>query len=224
VSSPLDYLLSRRHWIGVEMGPEDRKDLFQFRVGRFFPAYGLNIQEHTTVTRSLLGFDEQQETYNAEFAWLDDNWNVFATLIAGRPDNAAVTSNPGLSIQVSRAISTLAKIGVNGRKGTSRDLLGVFATVGLNERSYVLSEVDFLRTNADGVTPVEYLKLGWEFYRGIHVFATQEYAKNIEGYGVGLQYFPHPHWEFQFSVREEKNQVVLPDFQTVGWALLHYYL
>jgi hypothetical protein len=52
---------SYEHWVGYE-SPQG----LGFRVGRFFPAYGIRLADHTAYTRSLLGFDKYDQVYALE--------------------------------------------------------------------------------------------------------------------------------------------------------------
>jgi hypothetical protein len=54
-------LYSYEHWVGYE-SPRG----FGVRVGRFLPAYGVRLADHTAFTRSYLGFDKYDQVYALE--------------------------------------------------------------------------------------------------------------------------------------------------------------
>jgi len=54
-------IYSYEHWVGYETAGG-----LGFRAGRFFPAYGIRLADHTAFTRSLLGFDKYDQDYALE--------------------------------------------------------------------------------------------------------------------------------------------------------------
>ena len=231
-----DYLVSRRHWISVKMGPEETPDRYQLRFGRFYPAYGINIAEHPTVTRKQLGFDQQQETYNAELAYISETWNVFATYVAGRPDNSSRPQEVGGALQVSRAVGERYRLGVNAFQSSNavrtRTLAGAFAHLGFSPTFYALTDFSWSKDRVNKSGLAEFFKLGWEFSRGVHLLATQQFGKPSfsqsenwqEAYSLGIQYYPRVHWDFLLSVGQERSTVASRDFDSVLLFLAHYYL
>lgn len=239
VFSALNFLVSRRHWLGVLMGPDSAKDRLQLRAGRFFPAYGLNIAEHVAATRKLLGFDQEQESYNLEFSYLGEEWSGAATAIVGRPDLSVSGAGEGLAFQIARGFGK-HKAGVNAMIAT-RDtgvptdrswMTGAFATLGFTPKLYALAELDLLKRNDGNLGYVHYAKLGWEFVSGVHLLALQDYGKPSlgssdrfqESYGTGLQYFPRPHWDLLVTARKERNTAASRDFGNGYWLSLNLYL
>jgi hypothetical protein len=55
---------SFEHWV---MYQSDRG--LGFRVGRFLPAYGVRLADHTTFTRATRGFDNDDQIYGAEMSY-----------------------------------------------------------------------------------------------------------------------------------------------------------
>lgn len=233
-----DYFISRDHWASLLLGPQADLNRFQIRLGRFFPAYGLNIAEHTVITRQGLGFDQDDETYNFEASWIDDNINLYLTSIFGRPDNPSLEQ--GLSFQAAVPVAETYKVGANVYTGlapgapinTRRYLAGTFAMLGFTQSIYALAEVDgmYSQLNSSGLT--DYVKLGDEVVQGLHFFVTQEFQRRTyldptqtyEAYGVGIQYFPRPHWDFLGTAEMQRDFAVSPLFGAALWAIVHYYL
>ncbi len=235
-----DYLVSRRHWVSVKMGPAEAMDRYQMRFGRFFPAYGLNIAEHTSVTRQQLGFDQQQETYNAELSYISEEWSVFATYLLGRPDNPSRNRETGAAVQVSKAFGPNYRVGANifyGRDSTRMDrtvrrMGGAFALFGFTPKFYALTDLSFTHDAQAKAGIAEWYKLGWEFSQGVHLLGIQQYGKPSfakseafkESYALGLQYFPRVHWDFLVTAGKSRSTSLSRDFNSFLWILLHYYL
>jgi hypothetical protein len=71
---------SYEHWAGFQSSAG-----LGFRVGRFFPAYGVRFADHTSYNREDLGFDKYDQVYGVEFSR-----NTARTL-------TQVTLSPGLA-------------------------------------------------------------------------------------------------------------------------------
>lgn len=235
-----DWLVSRRHWVSVKMGPEEAYDRFQMRFGRFYPAYGINVPEHTIVTRRQIGFDQQQETYNAEFAWIADTWNAYVTYLAGRPDSLDRTQETGFALQLSRSIGTTYRVGVNYLYGNDRTRIdrpirkmgGLFALLGFTPSLYGLLDASYTYDDKNRGGVAQTSKFGWEFSQGVHLQLSQEYGKIsylksgvfTEGYSLGLDYFPRAHWELTASAGKSRRTSAGFDYDNVFLFLAHYYL
>jgi len=249
VSNPQlkDYLISRRHWVSLLLGPTDQLEKLQLRAGRFFPAYGIQFPEHTFVTRRKLGFDQSHETYNVEGNLQLEEWAVTLTGILGRPDISA-NGGRGASLQVARALSN-ARIGINGmwtydaQTDFARRSWGLFGNVPIFGPFYMAVDWNWTSRVFSGARVsdtgwVDIVKLGVEPSQGIHFFLTQElyhptYFREsavgllqgkTEAYGFGIQYFPRPHWDLSLHLRKERVSTTSLSFDSVAWMNLHYYL
>jgi hypothetical protein len=235
-----DWLVSHRHWLSLKLGPDDATDEFQLRFGRFYYAYGIAIPDHTSVTRSQLGFDHDQETYNTELSYVTENWNVFATYDLGRPDNLDRSQEKGGALQITRAIGNTTKVGANAFFGhdpnraghQDRRMYGVFGMLGFSPQWYSLLDASLTYDSLNRTGLAELVRLGWEFSQGVHLIAEQQTGKPslsapriyTESYTLGLDYFPRVHWEFDLSAGEERTTSVSRNFSTVWLLLAHYYL
>ena len=60
---------------------------------------------------------------------------------------------------------------------------------------------------------VDFQKLDFEFYQGAHVYLTQELVRTdftdsstvSQTYGIGAQFFPRPHYDFQVAWQKAKS-------------------
>lgn len=72
---------SAEHWLGYESA----KGL-GVRLGRFMPAYGIHLADHTAFTRASLGFDTYDQVYGLELSHAAGRHLLQLTLSPGRAD------------------------------------------------------------------------------------------------------------------------------------------
>lgn len=222
----------RRNFLLLDLNPH-----LSFRVGRFFPAYGIMSSDHTLVTRSALGFTQGSETLNLEGSFKGEHGEVFVTAVGGDTGKIELKKSEGYkwdsngpeSGVVGRASiypGRRVQIGVSGFRLTSpqavRTAAGAFTMIGFTEDIYALLE--FNRLHAYEVsTNVWQAKLGVEVYKGIHLTALhegQEKAQTVWRFGAG--FFPRPHWEF---VGEFRKRMPAEGYPSDEWVfILHYYI
>lgn len=195
-----DNLVSREHWIGVDLG-EERAWLI--RAGRMNLPYGLRNNEHTLWIRSALRTDVNEgQQHGAALAY------------AAGPDRAevmAVVGNLQLSPDVyreqgvvgyyERAFGKHVALGVSGLllhsavdvqvgKESTRQGYGAFARLSPRKQLVFLAELDALLQKVDGVD----LGTGWvsmlstdlEPVEGVHLVLTGEARKLPLATGTAL--------------------------------------
>lgn len=234
VSSFTDHLISRRHFLLFQMTDE-----FSIRGGRFFPAFGLSIADHPVVTRRGLGWDQGDETYNIESAWLGETLNAYLTAILGKPDAGKSGQERGIALSSSLFFGDRFKTGISylysEDKIQKRHLLGPYAILGITPRVFLLTETDFQnkkREKTEEFGFVNYQRFDVEFLQGFHLFLSHEISKSdfdssksfIRNYGIGFQCFPRPHWEFALQWQKEKNRTVSEKYSDLLTFLMHFYL
>lgn len=235
-----DQFISRRHWVNFLIGKEDNLEEHQIRVGRYFPAYGLNIADHSSQIKKGLGFDQGQETYNIEYAYLGESWNFISTLITGRPDKKELGKEEGGAIQLSYTLNSKNKIGTNfftgiaPNKGSAdrKTMMGVYGIFSLTPKLYSLVEFDRSFTPRKNYGLYEYLKFGYEYRQGLHLFLAAEYSrpsiyasqKTLKGLDVGVKVFPWVHWEFETYYRKEDNRLTQNVKSDMFILQAHFYL
>jgi hypothetical protein len=243
---------------GIKGGPEDVKDRNQtysrvhyvmyqaddtksIRVGRFMPQYGLNEPNHTITTRGGLGFGDETETDNAEFAYLGENWDAFLTAIAGRPDDSTVDREKGFALSSSLNFFERNKMGVSGYHGRNKSedrwLAGIWGIFSLSKKTFLMSEVDHQWETQLGSTEsssrgmASYLRLGYEPVQGVQLYATHQLSyldfQNVntrtDAYGPGFDFYPRPHFEIRAEWLKERMMAQGSDRFDFAWLLLHYY-
>jgi len=208
------------------------------RIGRFMPVYGLMIPDHYTNVKTGLGFGEGMERDSAEVNFIKDNWNATLTYTKSPKHIDDAQEEHAFAAQANYTIRDHYKFGAsywNGETDTSRRAIyGVQGMLGFTPKLYFLNEIDY-QVRDTGATETKgiyyYEKLGYEFYRGMHVFLqtdggqpafADEKTKSF-AYGAGLDFFPRPH--FQFQGLWSKMSIHFPAKDNVDFAylLMHYY-
>ena len=236
-TSIADHFISRRNFIGYRPTEET-----SIRAGRFYPAFGINTADHIIPTKRALGWDEGQETYNVEAAWIGEKWNLYATGVFGRPDQPSLHHETGLALSPSVSIADTYKVGLSYFYGdaqtTTRHVGGAWGIFGFTRRFFLLSEWDFQsQSNKVGSASaktgiVNYQRLDYEFIQGLHLFLTQDLSHlDLEdsqtlshSYGAGLQFFPRPHFEWDLSWQKLRRISVSNAYTDFAWLMFHYYL
>lgn len=230
-----DYFISRRHYVNYRPTGE-----LSIRAGMFMPAFGINTPDHATVTKRGLGWNAGSETYNLETAWIGERFNLYATAILGRPDALDLNREKGAAVLPSLTISDTYRVGFSYFYGLNtlgnRHVFGPFGILGFTPHFFLLTELDFqsATSQSDPSHPqwgvVNYQKLDYEFFQGFHGYITQELSRlnfaSLDSlsktYGIGLQFFPRPHLELNFSWQIQTS-ATLAGYTDFGFLLLHFY-
>ncbi len=215
------------------------------RLGRFFPAFGINAPEHTLVTRRGLGFDEGQETWNLEAGVVGEAGEVIVDAILKQGIDEISSEEKGVALRAAWYAGGRSQLGVSllSVKGSvwRRTVPGVFATAGITKTVYVLAEIDREQKTptlaTDPSTPantrvVSATKVGWEFTRGLHVLGTYESSVTTSGRfdprlwsaGPGLQWFPRPHLEVLAQAQRRYDEAWSKTAGTLLTLMTHYNL
>jgi hypothetical protein len=241
---------------GAQGGPKETKDQGKFissdhylayrlndqdtvRVGKFLISYGIKNSNHTLVTRRGIGFDQGKETYNLEYSHVGDNWDLFLSSIAGRPDQESLKVEQGQSISLGKTFSDTYKIGTSFYQGANdlqkRNLFGVFSIFGITEKLYLMAEIhnqkvkSKIGTETETNGNVHYTQIGYELHKGFspfivyqlsHLDSSKESSKQTS-HGLGLQWLPRPHFDLSAQWEKQNNLSGNSDF---AWMMFHYYL
>ena len=234
-SSPI----SRRHYVQYRAN-----DDLTLRAGRFLPAFGINVENHSIATRKGIGRNQASETYNFEAAWSGEQIDAFATAVFGRPDAPSLGAESGLALSGGILLDERFKVGVSyyygSRDISKRHLMGPYAILGFTPRFYMLLDIGFQLfspltgpvANVQQQGTASYFRLDYELIQGFHAYLTQEFAQldfrksatGSEAYGVGLQWFPRPHWELNLLFQKQRVGGPSAKFADVVFLLVHFYL
>lgn len=232
-----DHLISATHFINYR--PTDE---FSFRIGRFYPAFGIYTPDHVIPTKRDLGWDEGQQTYNLEAAYISEKWNVFLTPDFGRPDQPSLHRETGFSAWGSLAFADTYKVGLtyfygNGQS-TTRNVAGIWGTLGFAHNLFLLSEWDLQQQGSKNSSfpsqlgGVDYNRFDYELIQGLHVYLTQDFSQlNFNdfqtlhnSFGLGVQWFPRPHFEINVSWQRLRTIAISSDYTDFAWAMINIYI
>jgi hypothetical protein len=233
----LEHLISRRNYIGYYTTENS-----EVRFGRFYPQFGIYTPDHTLSIKRALGWDEGQESYNLETAYLGERFNLYITGDFGRIDNPSLHTEQGLAIQPSLAVDDTDKLGVSYFYGnaqtTTRNVVGPFGIFGFTHHFFLLSELDFQGlAQKDNSAPttwglVDYQRLDYELVQGFHVFLTQDLSRLnfsdsntlTNAWGVGVQFFPRPHFEILATYQKLENVAIAHQYTDYAYLTFNIYL
>jgi len=219
---------SRRHYILLIPKPN-----ITLRFGRFFPAYGIMIPDHTAIARRILGWDQNYESYNLETSFTWKYGELFLTGILGRGGEEQLTSEKGVSGRASIYLGKSSQIGVSGllvRGETLRYSFGPFSLIGWTEKIYSLTQLDFQFLDTGDIfqgyrkSTIGFNELGIELFKGFDFITQYEYYSDKEtsnGIGVGFQWFPRPHFEILGTYTRRTVDFISTDTSIL---MLHYHL
>ena len=232
-----DHLISRRHFLNYR--PTDE---LSFRAGRFLPNFGINTADHIIPTKRNLGWDEGLETYNLEAAWIGEKYGLFVTGDLGRPDKPSYHREQGIAITPSIAIADTYKVGGSYFYGNSQDSTrsvgGPWGILGFSHSVFLLTEWDIQHNSSKTgafqtqTGMVNYQRLDYEMIQGLHVYLTQDFSQLdfhdprslSNSYGLGTQWFPRPHFEFNLSWQKLRTLSVTEGYTDFAWFMFNIYL
>lgn len=209
-----DHIVSRRHYVMYQ--PAEK---FAVRFGQFMRAYGINTPDHDLSVKKGLLMNEGSETYNAEFSYIGEKYDAYVTGVFGRFDNSSLNSESGVALRGSVGLSDSYKVGLSYAFGHgnndryTRHLFGPYAILGFTPHFYALAEADLQdikqpTSTAAKLGAASYVRVGYEFYQGIHLYLTHQYQQTkfgdgngVHTYGGGFLFYPRPHFEFQSMVQ-----------------------
>jgi hypothetical protein len=229
-----DYLISRRHYALYQLTDE-----WHLLAGRSPKPFGILDPNHTSTTKKGLGWDFGTEPYLVQAGYSGELVQAVAYGSFGRFGDVSAGIEKGGGLTGSLGLGGRHKVGASYFYGTTepqnRHVFGPWALLGFTERFYLRAEHDLFRTEArsSGKATWGYgdnMRLGYEIVQGVHGFAEQQYLQTDfdqasgrkQVYGVGVLYYPRPHWEFELDLQQRKTGT--QSFTTYVYALLHYYL
>lgn len=221
----------RRHYILYNFN-----EYVSVRAGKFQPAYGLNIDDHTISTRQGLGFDQDNVSHNLELSAKNTLGEIILTPGVNKNTEVSetsegryklVTEEKIVNLRIAINIGQKSQAGFSGQikqddrlNGKIKKQFGFFSVNNLTKNIYLMSDNNWRvldNTQAIKWHPYLFNLVGLELFKGFHVQLYYE-QKNINSErGMRLQWFPRPHWEFS-TIFENTS------LGNVGIFLFHYYL
>jgi hypothetical protein len=212
-----------------EVKPEARRyyvlikpyEWLSIRSGKFYPAYGLMIPDHTVNIRAGLFWPQGGETTNTEIGFWQQWGEVAFTHVSSEPDKGR---SQALALRASAYIGQSGQAGFSLYQNDKSSAYGLFGIFGFTKKFYLMAEADYKTSSGVDIYQL-WGGAGLELFKGFLVlantFATVVDPGGSTGYGYGLQWFPFPHFEFLAkieSVRNERGSI--SSYILMG----HYYL
>lgn len=227
---------SYEHWVSYEAGRG-----LSLRAGRFLPAFGLRLADHTALTRAPLGLDKYDQVYGVEVSHQGPRHLAQVSLGPGRADS--LVDDDGrraftASARYQRDLAARATLVVSGlyraaapmepRSGAAGLALGIAP----GRRLSVWGEAD-AQFHAARPGPPAYTLLAdaaWEVHRGIWLrlspqLRTEEGDRSagVRRTSVALELLPRTHVHGHLSWYHDRDR--RSGRATTTWlAQLHLYL
>ena len=202
-----------------------------FTVGRFLPAFGILLDDHTAMTRQSLGFGQGQETLNTAVTFENEIFQGTLTRVISAESVEFGKDGPSYEedadIQNRLVLRSMVKWGQKFATGVSAlydptNLMGGLFLLGspIKDYLYTLAEVDWKRSGSEPNTVTTltwFTRIGSEPIRGVTIgldlsgqtfeaFETVERTTRVGGF---LQVFPTAHVELKLEGRWEGERQML---------------
>jgi hypothetical protein len=239
-------LISRLHWVGIDIG---RNREWLLRAGRIAIPFGIRSIEHTLFVRSETRTDiNDSQSYGVAADYHQNRVRAGAMLIVGdlvvSPDHfrsrgyagyAEYALDPTATVGASSMI-TWTKLDISYLTPAFRHAHGVFARYAPIRQAVLSSEWDFLFTSqptpdTNHLGAVGALAVDLEPVQGFHFGPTYELdvrdfgGPTSYGYWVSAWWFFLPHADLRLDViGQSLGSPVGPNYATSAVAQVHIYL
>lgn len=207
------------------------------RAGKFMAALGINGPDHVTATRRGLGWDQGNESYNAELSFLGENYSAAFTVLSALPNERGISKDSGVGLNQTLFLFENSRLGITTYWGNndsySRSVIGPFWIISITDRVFLASEIFRQQKNSTSSDILGYAtfhRIGYEPVKGAILFTQfdrlmrdiRTETSRVDSYGVGLQWLPYPHIETVGFLGKEKigNDVAT----NIMWLMVHLYL
>jgi hypothetical protein len=227
---------SYEYWVGHETDSG-----YGFRVGRFLPAYGVRLADHTALTRLGLGFDAYDQVYGLELSRSTEHRLLQLSLGPGRADSVlhddgrrafTATGRFQMDLGPRTALVLSGLFRDTARSAPQNGAAGVAFGIAPTRHVSVWSEADAQFQKGVGGTPGFVLlnETGFEVYRGVWLKVSPQ-LRTLPGdssSGVFRMLFeanllPRTHWNVDVSYYRDKGRASSLVTKTF-LAQLHLYL
>lgn len=208
------------------------------RAGRFMPAFGLNLADHTLSVRRTLQMGPEVEKNSFESAWIGEKHQGFFTLSNSSDATASADKEKSAAARYEYLFTESSRVGLSAYWGEGTDnrrwIVGTHSILQLSNDVFLSSEIDRQEkkdSSANTVTSTNtgFLRLHYEVAQGIIPLLGIQHdeldlnssASETNKFGLGLWSFPRPHFEV-FGIW---NKVLKTgEWSDEAYLVLHYYL
>ena len=236
----IDRLASREHYVLYQ--PESAG--LYVRAGRFYPIFGLRLQDHTTYIRRFQDLYLLEEPYGVSAGWFGEGWEGHAMVYGPQPSpylGAAPRAFGGTLYYERRALDDTAAWAAQARvAATSEDVEYTAGGIGKlwleGAKLMLLGELDVALQTFD-VGPARekvtsYLGATYFAMQGLMVGAAVNVwepdvtlsGSSRSAADLNVQYFPWAHFELHLLGRIDARALDLGDPGFLGLLMFHYYL
>jgi hypothetical protein len=206
-------------------------DEFGVRAGRFMPAYGINLPDHTLAIKEGLRMSPWFQYDSVEASYLSEHWTVLATAATSVPTMPIIAEEQVRALNVSYAFANRMRVGASywGGRGSmvDRHIFGGNAILGFTSRFYNMSELDFSKERAQDGT-FGFSQVAYEVFRGFTPYLQYQHRQDkltnpstlTKSYGAGFHFYPRPHFEFSAEYDRMQTAALWSDS---AYFLSHYY-
>jgi len=207
---------SRTHYLQTRTSEH-----LQLRAGRFLPAFGLNLDDHTAFVRSASGISQGRESVNLEAHLEGEIGSLTLTRTFGHSvviEDSREKLNVNSADEKATLFRATVKLSARHYVGGScyydhdKKMLAAFlGSAPIKDRLYFLAEFDHVETLDQPDERLLFLRSGSEIYHGIVVnydFGSRLLeSKNISRHALSLQLMLIPHSEFRIEARKEEEAI-----------------
>jgi len=226
---------SFEHWVGYE----SERGLGA-RAGRFLPAYGVRLADHTTFTRTPLGLDNEDQVYALELSYRSDRHLVQLSVGPGLADDVGDAERRAL-MATGRFQLDLTPRTVLVASGLFKDASALDPSSGATGLALGLAPASRLTlwTEADvrfrGGSSGEHAyavvgEAAFEVYRGVWLRFTPQLLTafgdtpaGVVRLSLGVNWLVRSHWNVVFSYYDDRDRLSDDKTKTL-LAQLHLYL
>jgi hypothetical protein len=220
----------RQYYVGA------RDVTYAFRIGKFFPEYGIRHPNHNIPTRKGLFFNHNEEPMVAQFSYYFLNADLNFGYLQGNEGTTLADKKGTVATVTVRSDHTRTGISRLSAKdgGNTEEATSVFTAVGYEEKGYTLAEYAVRSTKVDNQDAKEkhlmFVESGWEISKGIIPYIgyqrTQDISANtlVEFIPVGFKYYPYTHFELNGEFGQQLyNLSGSKDKGYAGFLMGHWY-
>jgi len=212
-------IASFEHWVSYRT-----QGGLGLRAGRFLPAYGIHLADHTALTRAPLGLDSDDQVYAVEVSFAGQGEQLQLSLGPGfadagdGPSRRAFTATGRLQLDVRPNVVVVASGLFRGvsdldpRHGATGLALGFAPSSRLT--LWAEADVRFRKGAGGGSAGVLLAEAALEVHRGVWIRLSPQLATELGGaprvfrLDVGLDLFPRTHWNLVVGYYHDRREEV----------------
>lgn len=178
-----------------------------YRVGRFYPEYGLRFANHNIPTRKYLYWNQGDEPYVAQASIYTSSWEYNFAALSGAKETQLAEKNGGSGSLVYKTANTRTGFSMLNMKGSSSSTNSesLFSQIGYMDYGYTLGEIAFKHEQTSGSPDshktLVFIESGYEVVKGFIPYIG--YQRNeVQGGGsvtsstpIGIRIYPMTHAE-----------------------------